>query len=110
VKKGKEIHLFAREEIERMQVASFTTRQVPTVLSYIARGESKYKWIIPNKLRQGVLAILGGESKAGKTTALYNAFQDAIVLGQCWGEFCNPVPVIHLDFETDATFIRQNMF
>jgi len=102
-----ELWRMAEDRIQRMGNGQ---RTIPTVGQYIDRGKDDYAWIIPNKLRAGVLAIMGGDAKVGKTTAVYNAFCDMIVKGEAWGEICKPVPVIHLDFETDATFIRKSMF
>jgi hypothetical protein len=85
--------------------------KVPSVIHYIRRGKKDYEWIIPKRLRKGVLAFLGADAKAGKTTLVYNTFCDMIVNRIAWGMECGePIPVIHLDFETDPTFIRQNMF
>lgn len=94
---------------EEPQVIQSKTRRVPSILHYIGRGKDAYDWAIPGKLRQGVLAILSGDAKAGKTTLAYNTALDMILNKKCWGTTCEPLPIIHLDYETDPTFIKQNM-
>ena len=66
-------------------------------------------WIIDQWICEGSLHLFAGQKKIGKSTLLHSMIA-ALMTGTDWfGLACQQVPVVYLDFENPADYVRSNL-